>query len=646
MPEFFSSTGERLRLGHELGRGGEGSVFELAAGKVGFVAKMYNPGHGPPPGKLDTMMRMCNERLRRIAAWPVATIRGGPTGAVLGFVMDRIADHQPIHNLYNPRSRKERFPQADWAFLVLAARNVAAAFAVMHANGIVVGDVNHGNLLVGKDATVKLIDCDSFQVADGGKLFRCTVGVSHFTPPELQGVDFSTVTRTQNHDNFGLGLLIFHLLFMGRHPYAGMYQDAGDVTLERAIREFRYAYASDSAKRRVSRPPHSPGTDMLPATIREYLDRSFTELGTRGGGRPAAADWWRALGELRDGLHACSRSRVHRFAGTAIACPWCKLEMDAGVVLFVDGALVGNPDPLRVAFDLNGLWQRIQAIQPPPQAPPVSPDSYQKTPSPYPGRVKTLARLGYAGRVAIAVLAVILAVSVPSVWWLWLVIGFIAFWFVRPGAARDAENHRRTQALKAAEAKWLEFCQRWPAQLACDQFLRKKAELEYRRKVYQGLRGRYESERRKLQDAARERQLNKFLDQFSLDRAQIQDIGPSRRATLVSFGIESAADVTYVNVSQVSGFGPVLTERLLAWRKRLEQRFTFDPARAVDPADTAALNRKFEAERLALESALRAGPEVLAVLGTGAQRAVEGLRPEMETLAAALAQARADSKSG
>jgi DNA-binding helix-hairpin-helix protein with protein kinase domain len=50
-----------------------------------------------------------------------------------------------------------------------------------------VGDINPGNVVVSQQAVVKLIDSDSFQVALDGRVFRCEVGVAHFTPPELQG---------------------------------------------------------------------------------------------------------------------------------------------------------------------------------------------------------------------------------------------------------------------------------------------------------------------------------------------------------------------------------------------------------------------------------------------------------------------------
>ena len=44
--------------------------------------------------------------------------------------------------------------------------------------------VNHGNALVGRDGTIVLIDCDSFQIAERTRIHTCDVGVPLFTAPE------------------------------------------------------------------------------------------------------------------------------------------------------------------------------------------------------------------------------------------------------------------------------------------------------------------------------------------------------------------------------------------------------------------------------------------------------------------------------
>ncbi|MFV2621689.1 helix-hairpin-helix domain-containing protein, partial [Escherichia coli] len=75
----------------------------------------------------------------------------------------------------------------------------------------------------GRDSKVLLIDSDSFQINAKGTLHLCVVGVSHFTPPELQTVSsFVGVARTENHANCGLAVLLFHVWFGGRQPTSGV----------------------------------------------------------------------------------------------------------------------------------------------------------------------------------------------------------------------------------------------------------------------------------------------------------------------------------------------------------------------------------------------------------------------------------------
>jgi len=41
--------------------------------------------------------------------------------------MPQVKGYHEIHSLYGPSHRKRTFPQADWSFLVHAARNLASA---------------------------------------------------------------------------------------------------------------------------------------------------------------------------------------------------------------------------------------------------------------------------------------------------------------------------------------------------------------------------------------------------------------------------------------------------------------------------------------------------------------------------------------
>jgi DNA-binding helix-hairpin-helix protein with protein kinase domain len=291
LTSFVDSHGSTLRLGKRIGSGGEGDVYELLSAPETTVAKIYHkPLDEQKQEKLRLMARGCNEDLKGISAWPTDVLCTRPGGPVVGFLMPRIADAEPIHKLYGPTHRKETFPQADWRFLVRAAKNLAAAFYVIHQYGYVIGDVNEGNILVSDKACVRLIDCDSFQVRSKDCLYRCEVGVAQFTPPELQNAGNFRLERSENHDNFGLAILIFQLLFLGRHPYAGVYAGKEDMPIEKAIAEFRFAYGRHAHTRSMKAPPNSVGLAIIPERIAGLFEQAFAEPGTRDGGRPKAGE--------------------------------------------------------------------------------------------------------------------------------------------------------------------------------------------------------------------------------------------------------------------------------------------------------------------------------------------------------------------
>ena len=98
-------------------------------------------------------------------------------------------------------------------------------------------------------------------MAEGTRIFRCGVGVPEYTPPELHGKNFASLDRTADHDLFGLAVLVFHLLMMGRHPFSGVPLVSADIPIEKAIQDGLYAYARNPTK--LKPPPHVPPVTML-----------------------------------------------------------------------------------------------------------------------------------------------------------------------------------------------------------------------------------------------------------------------------------------------------------------------------------------------------------------------------------------------
>jgi hypothetical protein len=331
MPWYSDLQGRKTELGRCLGQGGEGAVYAVPV-RPRIAAKIY--ARTPDPlarRKLEAMVQLGTEPLAACAAWPEDLLTDDRTGNVVGFLMARVEDHEPVHTLYSPVNRQVAFPEATWAFLIRAASNVAAAFAAVHADRHVIGDVNQANVVVSPQARVRLIDCDSFQITHLGRTYPCRVGVSLFTPPELQGRRFDGVVRTADHDGFGLAVMLFQLLFMGRHPFAGCRPDRA-LRVEDAIREGTFAFGSEAAREGWGVPPHALTMDDLSAGVAALFERAFGREAAAGGPRPTAAEWVEALGQLESMAVTCAANARH--VKVTERCPWCRIESEGGPEFF------------------------------------------------------------------------------------------------------------------------------------------------------------------------------------------------------------------------------------------------------------------------------------------------------------------------
>ncbi len=641
---FVTGAGAKVDIGRELGKGGEGAVYDVPANHH-VAAKLYNAHHMPDvpkQAKLRFMATTADKELLSYAAWPQETLHQERNGPVVGFLMPKVSGRAPIHMLYSPAHRRQEYPQVAWDFLLFSARNTAAAFSAIHNHGHVLGDVNQGNVLVGADSKVVLIDTDSFQINASNTVHLCRVGVAHFTPPELQEVaSFDRLPRTSNHDNFGLALLIFHLLFGGRHPYSGvpLRTDAGEV-LETDIQACRYAYAFDGPQRGLEPPPKSIPITVVPDPIQAMFMAAFTENGTKGW-RPTAQQWVTALDGLRRQLKRCAVTSMHVYPGHLGRCPWCALE-DHGVIYFLD-VRMRVPPTGTVGFVLARIWAAIEAVPAPPATPIQNMASIAVTPTPLPRGLNQAGSITLM-RIIIVGAALWLLTVIPhawffvlcGAWWAWATVGGLG------GDERNAEKTKRQAARDVARQAYDQILARVRQEISQEVFSKKKQELARLRDEYQYLPEREKMEIANLHTTAEARQKHQFLERYFIDAASILGVGPAKKAALRSFGIETAADVGWNKVFAVKGFGEVLTRAVVDWRKNCERQFVFNPRLAVTEADKNAMRAQIATRKRALEINLNAGAAELQRLRQDMIHKEKELIPLLQMAGKKLAQAQAD----
>lgn len=640
MATYYDSAGNKVILTDELGKGGEGSVYSVA-GVPNLVGKIYHkPISAEKAEKLRWMAFHKNQQLLKVAAWVTEILQDRPNGKIVGFLMPSVRAEE-IHELYSPKSRRIHFPKADWRFLIHSAANLARAFNNVHQEGHVIGDVNHGNCAVLLDGTVKLIDCDSYSIHANGKIYPCEVGVTTHIAPELQKKTLKGAVRTQQQDNFGLAVIIFQILFLGRHPFAGKPLTRAEKSLEDCIQEHRFAYGTGAASRQIQPPPGTLPLEAVSQTVADLFERAFLTKNRR----PSPREWIQALEDLSKNLTKCRQNSGHHYLKSLQGCPWCELEMKTGLPLF-------PVDYYQQAYSTGGfnvltieqLLNSIQLPSPLPEKPQVT----AIMPAPDPSLVKESKINGFFTislillQIAILIVSIIYMSSVGA-FVIGIALAAIYYFITRshdPQVKKEVINK-----LSEANKSWEQLEKDWNQSEKGDSILNDKEGVRRKIAEYKKL---PELRLQKLQELEKhiyERQLEEYLDKFHIEGANIPGIGIARAMRLQSYGIETAADVERYKILSVPGIGPTYAQNLLIWREGIKARFKFNPNKGVRDFDKQRVEAEIASMRQQLETAMQNQISQIRAKAANINGKNQYLSQKAAQLSQALAQAQSNRKA-
>jgi hypothetical protein len=286
-------NGTRVRLDDRdlLGVGGEGRVF-----RAGNQA-------------LKLFFTMTDARKKKLSAFPAGLPDAvvGPLalctdarGEVVGYAMHALEHAVDIHRL---GQRKWRDANATANDVLATFRDLSTTVRQLHARGIVVGDLNDGNVVLTPSTSQPsfrpwLIDADSMQFGS----FPCTVAHERFLDPRLYGVDLAaTGALSRESDFYALAVMLFaSLLFV--HPFGGAHASYPTM-LRRA--EARHSVLRGDVKL----PSSATRPDVLPDDVLAWFTKVFD--------RDAREALPAALLETRFTRCACGVEHARR------ACPAC-----------------------------------------------------------------------------------------------------------------------------------------------------------------------------------------------------------------------------------------------------------------------------------------------------------------------------------
>lgn len=588
---------ERYITARELGRGGEGTVYELSS-HSGLVLKKYNDTlTADKIAKLRQMVAMRTPGIEAYAAWP-ADIVTDDRGFICGFTMKKLSGYVPLHMIFSPMDRKKMFPDKGYNFLVHVARNLATAFHKLHEAGLVVGDVNEGNILISASGMVAFIDCDSFQVKGENDYYYCEVGVPRYTPPELlKEGSFDNVLRTVNTDSFSMAVLIFQLLFLGRHPYAGRNKTAADIDEETAIRQQQFAYSLYNKKKKLSPPVDSFDIANLPDDVVTLFHQAFEQ-----DVRPVPSDWVRSLDALLGDMITCDQSTLHTYPGGMPGCPWCAFKAQRGILYFLDDSYIKASAVLN---DIDGFVNgfKLEKMELKPWAGPLI----------FPGTEANIDPAFYRynkSRYLVAVLLIIVSVvfsyfvspiaiffgTTSAV----LVMRF-SLWAVRI----KKEMQRRTQLFHTLHERLGKSIDEYnrPADLAT--YNKGLSDLQRYVHDFRRLPEEFDRRRRLMEEKIYSEQLYDYLYQFRLEDHDIPSIGATRKTSLYNNGIVNAAHIAKLTALKIPGIGPKNQQVLLSWQRQMSSGFIYMPDTQKINSGLAEVNKDVAMIRTTLESIIR-----------------------------------------
>lgn len=321
-----TGTGRRIELLQSIGDGGQGKVFHLN-GDDAKVVKLY---HQPSPklqAKIQDLVDTPTDRRvpERFAAWPTDVVYevSGPwfwrKRTFVGCLMPYVADSYPIFHMYTPKMQKKHNWRINWGHMHQLGHSLAELFSAFHDKGIVIGDVNSRNILANTSLALTLIDVDSVQISPQ---HTSDVGVEEYTPPELMKRSLKGLVRSEHHDLFGLGYLLFQLLMKGASPFAGIAKvDLKAEHVEKRCKELGIFPFFENQF--VAPPPGMPHVTIFHPQVAEGFFYCFIGGRKNPDLRPSARTWLTKFGVAERELIRCKREREHVYSSHLRRCPWC-----------------------------------------------------------------------------------------------------------------------------------------------------------------------------------------------------------------------------------------------------------------------------------------------------------------------------------
>lgn len=345
------TNGSSATIIKELGRGGQGIVYQVEVGGQNMALKWYL-------SKPDMQFyKNLEDNISKGAPsdaflWPeyLTNIQNGSFGYIMKL------RPQGYFEFGHYLLAKVQFKSFD--ALVNAAMKICEGFKALHLAGLSYQDLNDGNFFIHPETGDVLI-CDNDNVFPEGQNSGI-LGKARYMAPE---VVIGKELPSKQTDRFSLSVVLF-LLFYGNHPFEGARVLACPCMTEKYEKQF---YGSEAIfiydeKKGENRPVRGVHNNVLkrwpafPAMLRNVFKHEFSEECLKNPTkRMLERQWQLTIQKLRDMLVVCPQCGKETFIEDASApkCICCdKTFTIPGTLKLADRKILLTPKT-RVYIDLD-----------------------------------------------------------------------------------------------------------------------------------------------------------------------------------------------------------------------------------------------------------------------------------------------------
>lgn len=312
----YTSSKEKVTLEDApLASGGEGEIRQIISCPVKYgtvCAKLYFKPHQTVEKEKKIQYMVDNPPKIIVGkgsmlAWPVETLYTEQKDFI-GFLMPMaFPDSKKLVILTPPKLKaslkiewakfdKERNLKMALISRMKLVNNIAIPIHCIHeTNKYVLKDFKPDNVLVTPTGKVSIVDMDSIQICDNGKLlFEGSAATLEYIPPEFyKGVGQNkNVPLDKSWDNFAISVVFYQLIF-GLHPYVCTpVTDAEEShTISYCISENLFPFGNNNS-RVASYPKLHENFKVIPEPVRQLFIRAFDN---KPDNRPSAMEWGKTI---------------------------------------------------------------------------------------------------------------------------------------------------------------------------------------------------------------------------------------------------------------------------------------------------------------------------------------------------------------